>query len=83
LVKIKRSGHTKVPVYKAIGISASYNPSSDTVLLTLSGNQAFAKGGQITIVAAPPSGLESAAGVFLVGVTQFTVSPGARSVTPV
>jgi hypothetical protein len=65
-----------------MGLNASYNASGDSVLLTLLGNQTFPKGGQITIVAAPPSGVESAAGVFLVGVTQFTVSPGARSATP-
>jgi hypothetical protein len=37
------------------------------VSLLLSGHEAFAKGGQITVVASPPSGVSSASGVLLDG----------------
>jgi hypothetical protein len=82
LVRVKRVKKAKVPVYKAIGVTATYNASTDSVLLTLAGVQTFPKGGQITVITAPPSGVASFAGVFLGGVTQFTVSAGAHGVTP-
>ena len=41
--------------------------ATDSVSLLLSGKQAFAQGGQITVIAAPPGGVSGASGVLLDG----------------
>ena len=71
-----------------IGFTVNYLPSSDAVKL-LTGKQAFKYGGQITLVAAPPSGISSAAGGFLDGNytgtggdnAVYNISAGGRSIT--
>jgi hypothetical protein len=54
--------------------SATYDPTSHSVTVATSARQTtFAKRGQITIVAAPPAGVRSAARAFLSGPTVFTI----------
>src|SRR5205823_11114381 len=55
-------------VLHPVGFSAAYDPSSHTVTLATSSTQkTFAKGAQITVIAAPPGRVSSAAGAFLPG----------------
>ena len=51
LKTIKRVRKTKVPVYKPVAFTVSYSASTDSVTLTLIGQQTFPKGGQITVLA--------------------------------
>ncbi len=58
--KVKKktiTGHTPV------SLTAVYNAATNSVTLTLAGKQAFAKGGEITIIYTPPTGVSSEAGV--------------------
>ncbi len=67
-----------------------YSDSNDSVSLLLSGKQVFARGGQITVIAASPDGVSSASSVLLDGNDQgfagnnavFTILPKARGITP-
>ena len=76
-------------VLHAVPVRVDYNPADDSVSLLLSGKQAFAQGGRITVIAAPPSGVSSAAGVLLDGNDEgvagdngvFTILPKARGIT--
>jgi hypothetical protein len=73
------------PVRYSVQSSSSYH----SVTLLLSGKQAFAKGGQITVIAVPPSGVSSASGVLLDGNGEgqpgdngeFTILPRASGIT--
>jgi len=55
--------------------------TSDSVTLTLAGKQKFPKGGQVTVIASPPSGVENTSGVFLAANGIFTISPGGRVIS--
>jgi hypothetical protein len=67
---------------KAVGFSATYNPSNNSVTLKVNGKNLFAKGGQLTILSSPPNGVSSAAGVYLSSSSlSFTISPNAKSIT--
>ena len=61
--KKKSTGHTPV------GLTAAYNSATNSVTLTIQGNQAFAAGGQLTVIYSPPGGVSSAAGVPLTPAT--------------
>jgi hypothetical protein len=50
-------------------------------LTTPATKKRFAKGGQITVIAAAPNGVSSASGVFLVSPTVFTILPKASGIT--
>ncbi len=64
LVNVKVGKRTKkVPKLEQIGFTLKYISSNTVQLLT--GKQAFKSGGQITLVATPPTGISSAAGAFL------------------
>jgi hypothetical protein len=60
-----------------------------SVSLLLSGKQAFAKGGRITVIAAPPNGISGASGILLDGDNighagdngVFAILPKARGIT--
>jgi len=66
-----------------------YSDSNDSVSLLLIGKQAFAEGGKLTVIAAPPDGVSGAAGVLLDGNNEgvagdngvFTIMPKARGIT--
>jgi hypothetical protein len=79
--KIKRR---LVTVYHPIGVlSATFHASNNSVTLATSSTpQTFEKGGLITITAAPPSGISTAAGVFLAKPTRFIVPPRAGGIAP-
>ncbi len=67
---------------RSVAFNAAYNPSNNSVTLTIKGKQTFAKGGQITVINSPPTGVSSADGVLLAGSTEFTISPTARRIMP-
>jgi hypothetical protein len=67
---------------KSVGFTASYDSSTNSVTLKVSGKNPFAKGGTLTIVSSPPSGVSSQAGVFLgSGTVAFRISNNAKSIT--
>jgi hypothetical protein len=87
----KRVGRKSVRTLqlKPVGFSLSFSASTNTVKLILSGKQAFAKGGQVTLVAAPQAGIKSQQGTYLDGTGSgkggvkavFNISPKAKSIT--
>ena len=85
-VRVKK---TTKKIYHPLPIRVLYSDSDHSVTLTLSKKQAFAKGGQITVTASAPNGVESAAGAFLDGNNQgvagdngvFTITTGGKRVT--
>ena len=76
-------------VFHPVPIQVQYNAANDSVSLLLTGKQEFAKGGQITVIAAPPGGVSDASGVSLDGGDTgqagdngvFTIVPKARGIT--
>ena len=67
---------------KPVSLSATYDPSTNSVTLTIKGKNPFAKGGHLTIVASPPNGVSSQAGVFLSASTlSFKISANAKGIT--
>ncbi len=74
----KKKGPRLLPVR----FNAVYDQSSNTVTLTVVGKNPFTKGGQLTIVAAPPNGVSSQAGVFLSSSSlSFRISANAKAIT--
>ena len=66
-----------------VSFTAAYNPSSHSVTLTIKGKPTFAAGGQIKVIASPPNGVSSAAGVLLdASDTVFTILAKAKGITP-
>jgi hypothetical protein len=60
--------------------SATYRASTDSIRLSTTATKTtFAKGGQLTIIGSPPSGVESAAGVFA-ATRVYIVSPQASRI---
>ncbi len=72
-----------------VAFHVHYSDSNDSVNLLLSREEAFAKGGEFTVIAAPPDGVSSASGVLLDGNDAgvagddgvFTILPKARGIT--
>jgi hypothetical protein len=62
----KRVKRKSVRALQAIFVPVRYNPSNNSVTLTVAGS-VFSKGGQITVVGAAPGGITSASNVFLDG----------------
>ena len=80
-IKVHVKKKTKT-VLHPIAFTSAYNSSTDTVTLTILGKQKFAQGGQISVIASPPYGVASEAGVPLIANDAiFTISPRARKVT--
>jgi hypothetical protein len=66
---------------KPVKFTASYDPSTSSVTLKVRGTNPFAKGGTLTIVASPPTGVSSQAGVFLSSTdTVLRIANNARSI---
>jgi hypothetical protein len=88
-VSSKRIKKKVVNVLHPVPFSVQYSPSNDSVSLMLSGKQAFAQGGQITVIGTPPGGVSSASGVLLDGNGEgqpgdngvFTILPRASGIT--
>jgi streptogramin lyase len=76
----KKVRKKKVSVLRPVGFRLN-SPASNSLRLTIPGKQPFAKGGQITIMGSPPTGIESAQGVFLGSNPVFTVLSNARGIT--
>jgi hypothetical protein len=77
--------HSKktIPAPTPVGLSAAYDASSNTVTLMLQGNQKFAKGGQLTVIYSPPSGVSSSNNVPLASSdASFTINPKGTGITP-
>ena len=65
-----------------VHFTATYDASSDSVTLKIIGKNPFAKGGQITIVTSPPTGVSSQLGVALSSsYTSFKISANAKQIT--
>jgi len=65
-----------------VRFTESDNKSNNTVTLTVSGKNPFAKGGQLNIVATGSTGVRSQAGVLLnPKYKSFIIAPGAKSIT--
>ena len=80
---VQRGKKKHIPVYKAVSVQATYDPSRNAVKLSLAGNQMFTNGGQITVVATPPGGVSDPAGDFLAANdTAFTILPRAKDIQP-
>ena len=67
---------------KPVTFKPAYNPSNNSVTLTIPGKQSFATGGQITVINSSPTGVSSADGVLLAGATRFTISRNAQKIMP-
>jgi hypothetical protein len=65
----KRVKRKVVTILQPVGFQLSYNAATNSVSLLMSGKP-FRKGGHLTVIAAPPDGIASAAGVFLDGGNQ-------------
>jgi len=63
----KRVKRKTVQIFHPLAVSAQYNAATNSVSVLLSNKQKFAKGGRITVIAPPPGGVSSAAGVALDG----------------
>jgi hypothetical protein len=73
----------RTTVLHPVNVTAAYNPSTEAVTLTIQGKPKFAQGGEITIIASPPTGVRSAAGVPLdANDTVFTILAKAKGITP-
>ncbi len=87
-ISIKHVKRKKVQVLHPVPIRVVYDSVDHSVSLLLSGKQAFAQGGRITVIATPPGGVSSAAGVLLDGNDEgqrgdngtFMILPRARGV---
>jgi len=77
---IKRVKKKKIVVPRSIGFTVS-SITSNSVTLKLAGKQTFPKGGQITVIASPPGGVESTSGVFLAVNGGFTISRGGKAIS--
>ncbi len=66
-IQIKKVHRQIVRILHPVAFSVNYVAQTNSVQILLRGRPPFPKGGQITLVAAPPTGIESAAAVFLDG----------------
>ncbi len=79
----KHSKKKTIAAPTPVGLSAGYDPSTNTVTLMLQGKQTFAKGGQLTVIYAPPTGVSSASEVPLASSdATFTIQPKGTAITP-
>ena len=78
-----------VTILHPVPITTQYDAATNAVDLSLSGKQAFAKGGELTVIAAPPDGISSSAGTMLDGNDEgvagdngtFTILPNGSGIT--
>ena len=76
----KKTVTKKVIVLKPIGFSVAQVTAS-SVTLTLAGKQTFPHGGEITVIAAPPGGVDNTSGVFLAQNGLLAISKGGKGIT--
>lgn len=88
-IQIKRFRHQILRILHPLAFSVNYVAATNSVQILVQGKPPFVKGGQITVIAAPPSGVQSAAGVFLDGNNEgvagdngvFQIAPHARNIS--
>jgi hypothetical protein len=81
-VTTKRVKKKTVTILTPVKFTESYNPSNNTVTLTVSGKNPFVKGGRITILSSGLMGVRSQAGVLLdPRYTHFSILPNAKGIT--
>jgi hypothetical protein len=66
-ISTRRAKKQVVNILHPVPFHVQYDAATQSVSLLLSGRRAFAKGGRITVIAAPPDGISSASGVWLDG----------------
>jgi hypothetical protein len=77
----KRVKKRTVKILTPVKFIAKYDPTSESVTLTVTGKNPFAKGGQITILTAPPTGVSSELGVPLnSSYAFFNISANAKQI---
>jgi streptogramin lyase len=70
----KHGKKKSVPTLIPVPVTALYDPVKHSVTLTIAGKQTFAKGGQITVIYAPPGGVSSEDNIPLdAGDARFTI----------
>ena len=82
-ITTKKVKKKTVKILKPItSFTVSYNAANDSVNLTLIGKQAFATGGQLTVIGTPPNGVSGASGGALGGTNVFAISKNGKAITP-
>jgi hypothetical protein len=74
--KVKRSLDRVAHPIKSFAVT--YAPASDSVTLELAGTQSFPTGGQITVL----PGVTGDSGSVLIEPTEFTITPGGKTIEP-
>ena len=77
-VRAKAAGKSKLEHLRAVGLTVSYDTSSNTVTVNLAGKHSFPKGGVLAVNTA----VASAAGKSLGGSSTFTISPEGKIIGP-
>jgi hypothetical protein len=78
-----RGKKQRTTVLRPVKFTVVYNSSIDAVTLTIRGKPKFARGGQIKVIASPPNGVRSEAGVLLdADDAIFRILPKARGILP-
>jgi hypothetical protein len=88
-ISTRRVKKKVVKILHPVPFHVQYDAATHSVSLLLSGKRAFAEGGRITVIAAPPDGISSASGVLLDGGDKgqagddgvFAILPKARGIT--
>jgi uncharacterized delta-60 repeat protein len=88
-ISTRRVRKQTVQVLHAVPVTVQYSSTTNSVSVLLSGKQAFAQGGQITVIAEPPNGVSSEGGVLLDGGDKgeaadngvFRILPRGRGIT--
>jgi hypothetical protein len=88
-ISTRRVKKKVVNILHPVRFNVQYDAATHSVSLLLSGKRAFAEGGRIMVIAAPPDGISSASGVLLDGGNKgqvgddgvFAILPKARGIT--
>jgi hypothetical protein len=80
---VVKRGKKKTTTYKGVAFRESYSQATNTVTLTITGNQPFTSGGKIIINAAPPNGVSSSGGALLsASDTDYNIGTKGNGITP-
>ena len=72
------AGKSKLEHLRGVGLTVSYDTSSNTVTVNFAGKHSFPKGGVLAVNTA----VASAAGKSLGGSSTFAISPGGKNIGP-
>ena len=76
-IKKVKKGLDRV-VHPIKNFTVTYTPASDSVTLELAGTQSFPTGGRLTVL----PGVTRDSGSVLIGTTEFTITPGGKTIEP-